>query len=235
MENASKALIMAGSILVAILVIGLLVFGYQNLSEVEQTKTDVEDNSKISEFMQRFEQFNRNPKDNANPLYGSELLSLANLQEDYNKREADDGYQEIEITVVISAGVTGSEYFKAGTYRIEQIANQQKQIENKIAKYEKSNSKYNNKSVKYYSQKTYREIAIDFGMEPPSDMADYDIPENYLQRNSTTSSLLQEIQEYTNIKTEYEAFRTGKKFYCTEVKYDDYNGRITSMRFEETN
>ena len=38
MENASKALIMAGSVLMAILVIGLLVFGYQSLSALEQSK-----------------------------------------------------------------------------------------------------------------------------------------------------------------------------------------------------
>ena len=32
MENASKALIMAGSILIALLVIGMLVLGYRNIS-----------------------------------------------------------------------------------------------------------------------------------------------------------------------------------------------------------
>ena len=235
MENASKALIMAGSILMAILVISLLVYGYNSLSRVEQTKTNVEDNSKISEFMLKFEQFNRSEKDQDNPLYGSELLSLANLQEDYNTKEANvnSGYQKIDITVVISTGVTGSEYFKAGTYKIEQITRQKDQIEKQIANYEKPVGRYNNRSVKYYSQKTYREIAIDFGMSPPSDMPDYDIPANYLESNSTTSKLLQEIQEYTNLKTEYNEFKTGKKFYCTEVKYDDYNGRITDMRFEE--
>ena len=35
MENASKALIMAGSVLIAILVIGMLVLGYRNLSSLE--------------------------------------------------------------------------------------------------------------------------------------------------------------------------------------------------------
>ena len=34
MENASKALIMAGSVLIAILVIGMLVLGYRNLSSL---------------------------------------------------------------------------------------------------------------------------------------------------------------------------------------------------------
>ena len=72
MENASKALIMAGSILMAILVIGLLVFGYQQLSSLQQTETDAEDNDKLARYMNQFEQFGRT-------LYGSELLSLANF------------------------------------------------------------------------------------------------------------------------------------------------------------
>ena len=87
MENASKALIMAGSILIALLIIGLLVIGYNQISGLEQTKTDNDVNKKMIEYMRQFEQFNRT-------LYGSELLSLANLQSDYNSSEAreDVGY-----------------------------------------------------------------------------------------------------------------------------------------------
>ena len=50
MENASKALIMAGGVLIALLVIGLLVFFYNNLSglqSIEQSNDDVE---AITEF-----------------------------------------------------------------------------------------------------------------------------------------------------------------------------------------
>ena len=47
MENASKALIMAGSVLIAILVIGLLVFGYNQLSDLEQQKEDSEGDLKV--------------------------------------------------------------------------------------------------------------------------------------------------------------------------------------------
>ena len=72
MENASKALIMAGSVLIAILVIGMLVLGYRNLSSLEQQKEDSESDSTLN-YMVKFEQFNRK-------LYGSELITLANLQ-----------------------------------------------------------------------------------------------------------------------------------------------------------
>ena len=108
-----------------------------------------------------------------------------------------------------------------------------KKLENDIASYETTQRKYNNRSVKYYSQKRYREIAIDFGMDPPSNMADYDIEYYYLRSNSTTTDLLNEIQEYTNLTSIYTEFRTGKRFRCTEVEYNNSTGRISSMYFVE--
>ena len=227
MENASKALIMAGSVLIAILVIGLLVFGYNQLSDLEQQKEDSEGDLKGTEYMKKFEQFNRT-------LYGSELLSLANLQEDYNSSQAVryEGFDRIEITVKTD-GIVSSSYFPAGTYTIDRIAEDQKKIEKEIAKYEENKREYNNRSVKYYSSKRNREIALDFGMNPPSTMMDYDIQYNYLQTNSTTAALLAEIQTYKDLTTIYNEFRTGKQFECKNVTYNNQNGRISSMYFEE--
>lgn len=236
MENASKALIMAGSILLSVLVIALLVYGYTNLSALEQTKQDTQDNIELSEYMARFEQFNRT-------LYGSELLSLGNLQEDYNTAirryggENQDGYQSVSITVIIKKEISNSPYFTPGTYQIEQFASQQETIENQLSNYEKNRKEYNNRSVKYYSQKTYREIAIDFDMDPPTSMTDYDIRVQYLEGgygNVDTKNLIREIDEYTLLNNSiYNTFRTGKQFKCTDIKYDDYNGRIVSMTYEE--
>lgn len=228
MENASKALIMAGSVLLAILVISMLVYGYRQISDLEQSRADTDEEIQITEYMRRFEQFNRT-------LYGSELLSLANLQEDYNASDAreDVGYDRINIIVEIKNAIVGSKYFTVGRHTIEAIASDRDSIENELEAYEQNERKYNNRSVKYYSQKRMREIAIDFGMNPPSDMADYDIQTNYLARNSTTSALLEEIQEYTNLTSIYNEFRTGKQFRCRSVSYNENNGRINAMYFEE--
>ena len=227
MENASKALIMAGSVLIAILVIGLLVLGYNNLSSLEQTREASEANLKGEEYMQRFEQYYRT-------LYGSELLSLANLQEDYNNTSdvLNDGYDRIQITVTTD-GIVNTSYFSAGTYSIERLSEDQAKIEAEISNYEKAQSSYNNRSVKYYSSKRNREIATDFDMEPPSSMPDYDIATYYLETNSTTAQLLEEIQAYKDLTTIYNEFRTGKQFRCTNVTYNNQNGRISSMTFEE--
>ena len=228
MENTSKALLMAGSVLVAVLIISLLIFGYNQLAEVEQTRSDSEYNDRISEYMRRFEQFNRT-------LYGRELLSLANLQEDYNESDPreDSGYDEVTITVQIKNAIVDSIYFRQGTTDLSTIVQDKENIEDAISTYEEAKRIYNNRSVKYYSSKSYREIALDFGMYPPSNMTSYNIISEYLERNSTTNQLLEEIQEYTNLTSIYTEFRTGKQFRCTEVEYNSQNGRINRMVFEE--
>lgn len=227
MENASKALIMAGSVLMAILVIGLLVFGYQSLSSLEQSKENAKGDLKAEEYMERFEQFDRT-------LYGSELLSLANLLEDYNNTDdvKYDGYEEMTIEVY-TTGITNTTYFKAGTYSITKILEDKNKIEKEISKYEVKNSDYNNKSVKYYSEKSNRQIAEEFGIDVPGTTPDYDIAEIYLKSNTKTNQLLNDIQNYKSLTTIYNEFRIGKKFECKEIEYDDNNGRIIKMYFKE--
>ena len=211
----------------ALLVIGLLVLGYTNLSSLEQQKEDSEGELTALEYMRKFEQFNRT-------LYGSELLSLANLQEDYNNTDdvLREGYDRISINTRSSV-IVNSSYFAEGTYSLDKVSADQSKIEKAISNYEKARSEYKNRSVKYYSSKRYREIATDFGMNPPSSMPDYDIQSSYLATNSTTAKLLEEIQDYKDLTTIYNEFRTGKRFRCTNVVYNDENGRISSMIYEE--
>ena len=241
MENASKALIMAGSILISIMVISLLVLGYNQMSQLEQTKQDAEEADKLSEYMRRFEQFNREV------VYGSELLSLGNLQQDYAAFVAriDEGYEPVEVTVEITKEIPDSRgYFETGTYTIQELSRQQDDIEDDIAVYEVQNSDYNNRSVRFYSQKSYREIAMDFGYEGknqiPSDVADYDIVE-YVREHQNQSGThgsaflrcVEDISDYVDLRSIYNDFRTGKRFKCIYVENSDANGRLIQMTFRE--
>ena len=73
MENASKALLMAGGILIALLIIGSLVLLFANLQDY-QNKTDISSKqSQIAEFNNQFEPYNK--KD----------LTLMELKSIYNK------------------------------------------------------------------------------------------------------------------------------------------------------
>lgn len=114
MENASKALIMAGSILLALLVIGALIFMFREVGSNRQSDQEEVKQAQINEFNKSYLSYEKT-------LYGSELLSLVNKMEDYNKKEnqENNGYTPMEITITIKQA-TGS-LFKAGSYNINSI------------------------------------------------------------------------------------------------------------------
>lgn len=100
MENASKALIMAGGMLLAILIVSLLVYAWSLFSKYQSSQddlTDIEDTAKFNE------QFTNYQRDN---VKGYEILSLANKVTDYNYRKSesdrtnDENY--VPITIVIN-------------------------------------------------------------------------------------------------------------------------------------
>ena len=152
MENASKALIMAGSLLISLLIIGALVFMYNQFVDVQQTKTDVDEEGKLGEYSKKFE--------------------------DYNKTQASEkGYTEVNIDVT-TKGIVGTTYFSNKIKTINEIGADRKSIEIAI-----SNSK-------------------------------------------------QGTDVYNNLKSSYTEFKS-KLFKCTQIKYDQNNGRVTYMKFVE--
>lgn len=227
MENASKALIMAGSLLISLLIIGALVFMYNQFADVQQTKTDVDEEGKFGEYSKKFEDYNR-------VIYGSELLSLANLQEDYNKTQANEkGYTKIEIKVMINKEITGIGQFNTGENEIAQFSADRKTIERKIS--ELATEKYpkkTGKTIKYYSQLSNMEIAKSFDLldkiNATSDSEYY----NALTTNTETSGLMKKLEDYKNLTSSYTEFK-NKRFKCTQIKYDQNNGRVTYMKFVE--
>lgn len=94
MENASKALVMAGGVLVAILIIGALTFLFRDITSVEKEK---EESKKVEQVNSFNKQYNAYEKE----LYGHELLSLYNKMESYNKKVTDDksGYKRLQIKI----------------------------------------------------------------------------------------------------------------------------------------
>lgn len=99
MENAAKALLMAGEILIGMLLLFLLVYfsnmAYNFTSEIDKNIAK----RQIQEFNAKFEIYNN--KQDLNP---QDVVTLSNIVKDYNGRE--DFYTKIKISI---AGVE-SEY-----------------------------------------------------------------------------------------------------------------------------
>lgn len=101
MENASKALIMAGGMLLAILIVSLLVYAWSLFSKYQSSQDDLADIEDTAKFNEQFTNYQR---DN---VKGYDILSLANKVTDYNDRKsnaegAQNDAQYVPITIVIT-------------------------------------------------------------------------------------------------------------------------------------
>ena len=98
MENASKALLIAGGILLVMLIIGLLIFSWNKFSDFYSRNDD------LSKFNLQFTNY-ENRK-----VYGYELISLANKVADYNMRYSNaNGAQNDEKYTPITMNFTMTE------------------------------------------------------------------------------------------------------------------------------
>ncbi len=107
MENASKALIIAGSVLIAMLLISILIYALNVFSEYQTSKNDLLALEDTSKFNERFTNYNRDD------VMGYEMLSLINQVIDYNKRRSsatgstnDEKYDPIAIVIRLDEGIS---------------------------------------------------------------------------------------------------------------------------------
>ena len=94
MENASKALIIGGGVLMAMLIVRLLTWGYTQLRNSQAVQVTEEERQQIVDSNERFEAYNRRT------VRGYQMISLANLVYDTNSRYTEaDGYNPVTVTV----------------------------------------------------------------------------------------------------------------------------------------
>ena len=100
MENASKALIMAGGMLLAILIVSLLIYAWSLFSKYQASKDSLSDVEDTAKFNEQFANYDRDD------VQGYEIISLINKITDYNYRKSNDTeaknnkkYTPITITV----------------------------------------------------------------------------------------------------------------------------------------
>ena len=128
MENATKALEMAGSVLIGVLLLGCILFAYTRMTELKDTEHKAEVTDQAKDFNLDYEAYNR---DN---LYGSDMFSLANKLEDYNKKEADGkeyGRIEMKVTLKNTPG-RDAVSFKEKTYTGETLNDKYNELSDKI-------------------------------------------------------------------------------------------------------
>ena len=78
MDNASKALLMAGGVLVALIIIAILARTYTNISKIQQTQLTAEEEAELVAFNEQYTKYLNQH------VYGTEVISVINKSLDNN-------------------------------------------------------------------------------------------------------------------------------------------------------
>ena len=78
MENASKALIMAGGILIAIIILTLFIMMFNRMASIQKTQEEKTKMEQIAAFNAEYEAFNKKQ------MYGADVITLRNKVNENN-------------------------------------------------------------------------------------------------------------------------------------------------------
>ena len=257
MENASKALLMAAGVLIALIIIGALLLMFNNLSNYQETNTQNTRESQIVEFNKQFETYNR--KD----VRGSDLYSLLNKVVDYNRRKSDvatgndEGqdlkFEPMTIKVTITDKRTiGEEWTYDKTIRLFSqsnlgiVNNQLILTKQTSTKFEKNIEETLRKIESNYSGKTgASNLAAGIDKLFPGKDASEDKKQTaveFYNRNIATES--EKVNNYDELESkrndilqlvatyyEYVQFKRAY-FECSNIEYSKKTGRVIELEFK---
>lgn len=222
MENAAKALTIAGTILISLIVISALIFMFREIRGIKSQDASNQKTQQIIDFNKSYESYDKT-------LYGSELLSLASKIEDYNVRyTAADGYQPIKL--IINSGINNTDISNFNSNDASSsLTSYRDTIENLMKNIYKSSN--NLEALNDCIEK----------MEENENEKTSDVyTRAYYQKGQILNKIGKTSLNDDTIKSDYEKYKkyqelkTGKKFKCKGIEYDNGNGRIISMTFSQT-
>lgn len=112
MENASKALIIAASVLIAIMVLSLGVYLFSIFGGTSQEITNIITESQISEFNSNFTKY-----EGKTDIRAQDIVSVANFAIKNNKQNADNPARHVYVSLRNSPGFNTAQFeTKAGWY-----------------------------------------------------------------------------------------------------------------------
>lgn len=239
MENASKALIMAGSVLIALMIIGALLLMFNSISSYQQTDTESARQAQVVQFNNGYSTYNRKN------VRGSDLYSLLNKAIDYNRRESsagtgwsDQGQSLQYEPMTIKFSITPADFRIDSTNRLftgsgnYEISGNTNTFENSIkAKIDNLENEYGQESLVSLSSNITR-------IFPDTEEVDTVEQFNKISKRVTVSSW-DEIKPGSQIRndvyTYYEYIQFKRAYFdCESVEYNQETGRIVEMVFKFT-
>ena len=243
MENASKALIMAASVLIAIIIIGALVLMYNQISNYSSGDVQNTREQQVIAFNNEYEKFN------SNNVNGTDMLTLMNKIIDYNRRKSDATdlqYQEMEIVIDLTGNLSdlkwensrGNLLVKETQYtkdNISQITNDAEELERKFGK-DIINELVSNVSLIDSDGRepgTYAQVRTYENQRELLEPLEYILLPAYRNKYANWEELLKSTEFKNDIYSYYEYVQFKRaNFECTGTEYNNETGRIVKMNFK---
>ena len=230
MENASKALLMAAGVLIALVIVGAFMLMMSSLTDYQEKSYQSKADAQTTEFNNQYTGYIRDD------IRGSDMFSLMNKVLDYNNRKNDDGYTEMLIDIDMKGHAKDLLYDKErGNQLVNRNVYDQKtigEIRNGVEEIEKT---YQQK----YASQLVTEISNIESLLTDKDGEQKFVDQKILPINdkkelsSVYHKTLPEIYEDALVYYEYVQFKRAV-FDCIDSEYDANTGRIISMNFECT-
>ena len=248
MENTSKALIMAGGILISMIILSLLVMFFNNIKSLQATKQTVEASEQAVEFNKQFEEYYKDD------IIGSEFLSLINRVLDYNATYVNDGYydyEEMELTVSFSTRIPitingENETIQANrSFSAQQLSNLFNRIEAQLNTY-KDNINVDGNSINIIEAsglRTREDSSLGDSNNrirngrpvAHSELTKYIVSKGITDTDDNVNFIRERITEYLNLKSAFTQIKSTK-FNAVPGSwgYSQNTGRIIRMVFAES-
>lgn len=223
MENASKALLMAGGILITMIVVTVFYFMFGHLSEMVDITEEDSYQTEVLEFNRPFEAYNKKL------MYGSDIISVLNMAIDSNSKNnatVDNENNEYYVNIVIefknNLGMREEKYkYDEMNHRYEKVKLSDNGITGKLFR---KNTLYDLTNNRDKLEKVLIDAVSYTDLE--------DENKTYDNKESSVTSYKPGCKEYTVTFYPAAEFKT-RVFYCSGMKFNKKNGRVNEMKFTE--
>ena len=206
MENASKALIMAGGVLLAIMILSLLVSVGISMSDMVGAQDEKTATQQVQQFNESYLAYNKSK------MYGIDVITVVNKAIDYNTKLGTDD-EEYKINIIL---------------KLNQNFDRTKQV---ITQY--GNGKIDYGTTTTVQEGTLKLGTYQLFEREGSIKMNNEVIEFFHQGSDDKTT---NIQGTTIVTTyEYSAITNFKTaiFACTEVGYSEITGKVNLMVFEQ--
>lgn len=245
MENASKALIMAGAILFTIIVVGLLVYFISQLRQFPQQQSEMQRLEQVAKFNREYESYDKKK------MYGTDVATIINKAINNNKKYADqrtgqyviddtnNHYINVEITLLTDIQSYATQY-----YEVEQPSGPLKSYVETVNYYNDIDGKVNGKGA----EKTFHlgtifpaKTKISLLERHGTFMSQNKTIEEFFSDKETVRIQLTsgknaatkfDEKNYTEVYSGFTDFKR-KFFKCVGIEYNSETSMVDCIKFEE--